>query len=304
MKCCSSVSCSQGVKEMRCLKTQYCYIQSMFQTSTSCENIWIRFCFRIIVLNQFLDQPFNSKWGEGIWHLEFCDFAMYLMNEMPNALQTLSLHICTHPRTQVFQKKTRPKDLNFWSGGGERGLGTSPKIKVLALYKNNTAWREKTVVRVPLSFTSRTQRPVNPDRPNTEKAAEPSGAHNKPPSLGLLAPQPCGFKRLRECRNGERQNLGGSRISDEKKEGSRKVLIVSDRAWYINDSNSELLRIFIWNCFAQLFSHLELFDIKLFPFHLHTCYPKSLMDCTTCCIVECFTFEQWYSLWNKQCLKL
>jgi hypothetical protein len=86
---------------------------------------------------------------------------------------------------------------------------------------------------------------VNPDRPNTEKAAEPSGAHNKPPSLGLLAPQPCGFKRLRECRNGERQNLGGSRISDEKKEGSRKVLIVSDRAWYINDSNSELLRIFI-----------------------------------------------------------
>jgi hypothetical protein len=81
-------------------------------------------------------------------------------------------------------------------------------------------------------------------------------------------------------------------------------LIVSDRAWYINDSNSELLRIFIWNCFAQLFSHLELFDIKLFPFHLHTCYPKSLMDCTTCCIVECFTFEQWYSLWNKQCLKL
>jgi hypothetical protein len=110
--------------------------------------------------------------------------------------------------------------LNFWWGGGERGLGTSPKIKVLALYKNNTAWREKTVVRVPLSFTSRTQRPVNPDRPNTKKAAEPSGAHNKPPSLGLLAPQPCGFKRLRECRMGERQNLGGSRISDENKKAA------------------------------------------------------------------------------------
>jgi hypothetical protein len=28
-----------------------------------------------------------------------------------------------------------------------------------------------------------------------------------------------------------------------------------------------------------------------------------LMDSTICCIVECFTFEQWYSLWNKQMLK-
>lgn len=145
-----------------------------------------------------------------------CDFAMYLMNEMPNALQRLSLHICTHPRTQVFQKKTRPKDLNFWVGGHKsKNQSTCVAQKQHCMTPENCCPGSS-------ELTSRTQRPVNPDRPNTERAAEPSGAHNKPPSLGLLAPQPCGFKRLRECRNGERQNLGGSCISDEKKKAVEK----------------------------------------------------------------------------------
>lgn len=167
------------------------------------------------------------------------DFAMYLMNEMPNALQTLSLHICTHPRTQVFQKRHVPRT---WFWGGRR---TSPKIKSTCVVQKQHCMTWENCCPGSSELTSRTQRPVNPDRPNTEKAAEPSGAHNKPPSLGLLAPQPCGFKKLRECWNGQRQNLGGSRISDEKKKGSRKLLIVNDVARYIKDSNSELLRIFI-----------------------------------------------------------
>jgi hypothetical protein len=132
----------QGVKEMRCLKTQYCY------NVPNIHLLWehLNQVLFSIIPKPILDQPFNSKWGEGIWHLEFtillCIWWMKCL-----MLCKHCLYIFVHIPELKFFKKDTSQELDFGGGGAQ-----VQKSKVLALYKNNTAWREKTVVRVPLSL--------------------------------------------------------------------------------------------------------------------------------------------------------